>query len=98
MFVCKQTMSSLTAECTKQRNVYVVAVRFSWMKRSVKACYRLNSTVLSCRLKALNWISSGRSAGKLFHSSKTRILSHINRPILKTLPCLNINVWNTSLQ
>jgi len=30
--------------------------------------YRLNSTVLSCRLNALNCISSRRFAGKLFHT------------------------------
>jgi len=30
--------------------------------------YRINSTVLSCRLNALNCISSRRSAGKLFHT------------------------------
>jgi len=35
------------------------------MRRGV---YRLNSTVLSCRLNALNCISSRRSAGKLFHT------------------------------
>ena len=29
---------------------------------------RLNSTVLSCRLNALNCISSRKSAGKLFHT------------------------------
>ena len=32
-----------------------------------RGLYRLNSTVLSCRLNALNCISSRRSAGKLFH-------------------------------
>jgi len=35
------------------------------MRRSL---YRLNSTVLSCHLNALNCISSRRSAGKLFHT------------------------------
>jgi len=33
-----------------------------------RGLYRLNSTVLSCRLNALNCISSRRSAGKLFHT------------------------------
>jgi len=34
----------------------------------VSNLYRLNSTVLSCRLNALNCISSRRAAGKLFHT------------------------------
>ena len=33
-----------------------------------RVLYRLNSTVLSCRLNAPNCISSRRSAGKLFHT------------------------------
>jgi len=33
-----------------------------------RGLYRLNGTVLSCRLNALNCISSRRSAGKLFHT------------------------------
>jgi len=33
-----------------------------------RVLYRVNSTVLSCRLNAPNCISSRRSAGKLFHT------------------------------
>jgi len=33
-----------------------------------RVLYRLNSTVLSCRLNAPNCSSSRRSAGKLFHT------------------------------
>jgi len=33
-----------------------------------RGLYRLNSTVLSCRLNALNCISSRRSAAKMFHT------------------------------
>jgi len=33
-----------------------------------RGLYRLNSTVLCCRLNALNCISSRRSAGKLYHT------------------------------
>ena len=33
-----------------------------------RGLYRLNSTVMSCRLNALTCISSRRSAGKLFHT------------------------------
>jgi len=42
-----------------------------------RSLYRLNSTVLSCRLNAPNCISSHRSAGKLFHrrGPATKLLS-----------------------
>jgi len=33
-----------------------------------RGLYRLNSTVLNCRLNAPNFISSRRSASKLFHT------------------------------
>ena len=38
------------------------------MRRGHGGLYRLNNIVLSCRLNALNCVSSSKSAGKLFHT------------------------------
>jgi len=62
-----------------------------------RGLYRLNSTVLSCRLNALNCITSRRYAGKLFHirgSATEKLLSpkvlwvHGRKHVLSVYVCM----------